>query len=73
MQLIQTTFTLIISYSLAALLSSHIFMDISQTHWASGWTYFWWAMSFLLIYGLFSIIVIAGFKQIMNRFISEEF
>ncbi len=55
------SFILIISYSAAAMLSSHVSMDLSQTNWTSLWTYFWWVVSLPIIgvvsFGVFGLII----------------
>lgn len=46
-----------VSYVAAAPLTQHISMDLSQTHWDSLWTYFFWLFS-LAIWGLLLFVVL---------------
>lgn len=60
MQFIRTAFVAIVAYAAAAMLSSHVSMDLTLTHWTSLWTYFWWAVSLPVTAGLFALLVMAG-------------
>ena len=50
----------IISYSAAAMISSHVPMDVTQTDWLNLWTYFWWALSLPVIGSIAFIICCAA-------------
>jgi hypothetical protein len=44
-------FIIIVGYACAAFVSSHVSMNLAETHWTSLWTYFWWVLAapFLLV------------------------
>ncbi|GGE30244.1 hypothetical protein GCM10011360_17860 [Primorskyibacter flagellatus] len=50
--MIRFAFIIIVGYACAAMVSSHVSMDLAQTHWSSLWTYFWWVMAAPLLLGL---------------------
>lgn len=44
MRFIRFALVAIVSYICAAMLSSHVSIDLAETNWSSLWTYFWWAI-----------------------------
>ena len=67
MPILRTAFVLIMSYAAAAMLSSHVSMDIKQTEWTSLWVYFWWVISLPVTFGIFTLGAIAAYA-IYNLF-----
>lgn len=63
---IGTIIVLIISYAAAAMLSSNVSMDLTQTNWLSLWTYFWWAMS-LPVIGVIAFLLTCAAIGIWER------
>lgn len=60
MNYIRLAFTLIVSYAMAAMLSSHVSMDLALTDWTNLWTYFWWAVALPVSFGIFALMIISA-------------
>ncbi|NOX50670.1 MAG: hypothetical protein GXP16_09060 [Gammaproteobacteria bacterium] len=62
MKFIRFAIAAFLAYLIAAPLTSTISMDLSQTQWASLWTYFFWAFGLFIwiaIIGICSLIFVA--------------
>ncbi len=46
---------LTVGYLVAAMLSSHVYMDLSLTEWTNVWTYAW-----IILWPMFSMVMIFG-------------
>ena len=57
------------SYVIAAPLTSHISMDVSQTDWANLWTYAFWAFGSLIWSAFFAvgIFIIAAIITVFDN------
>lgn len=53
----RAVFFLFFSYIAAAPLTSYIEMDLTQTNWASLWTYFFWVFSLVIWLAIFFVVV----------------
>lgn len=51
-------FTVVVAYAAAAMLSSHVSMDLRATDWLNLWTYFWWVVSLPVVFAVFSACVL---------------
>lgn len=60
MNLIRLAFIVVVSYAAAAMLSSHVSMELTQTDWTSLWTYFWWVVALPVSFGVFALIIMTG-------------
>jgi len=53
---------LFVGYLVGAMLSDHIFLDLSLTHWSNLWVYFWlilWPVGLIAMFFLWSVIILA--------------
>lgn len=64
-------FSAAIMYVIAAPLTVHISMDLTQTHWANAWTYVFWLLGFpiWLLLLLVGMIAAAVFFALINFFL----
>ncbi len=70
MNFIQFLFSAVVSYACAAMLSSHVFMDITKTDWTNLWTYFWWAVSVpvtVLLFTAIAMVIVCLLAYFLDR------
>jgi hypothetical protein len=74
MKLISALVYLLFGYIIAAMLSDHVFANLSLTHWENIWTYIWIILwPFMLAWTFFYwacilILVVVAFVWLKDRF-----
>ena len=56
--MIRHAFVIIVGYACAAMVSQHVSMDLTETNWATLWTYFWWVMAAPILFMIWAIVAV---------------